>query len=82
MPNWFPHNPIHLLIIIPIALVTIRKNLAMNQELTVPGAVQTQDIKISPRHSELAAKVNGGCKKVLVNRSNLPGCGQVVGAHQ
>lgn len=42
----------------------------MNQELTVPGAVQTQDIKISPKHSQLATRVNGGWKKVLVNRKN------------
>ena len=50
MPNWFPHNPVLHLMIIPVNLATVPKSLAMNQELTVPGAVQTQDIKISPGH--------------------------------
>lgn len=55
--------------IIPLNLYTVPRSLAMNHELTEPSAaVQTQDVKVSPRCSELAVRVSGGCKKVLVNR--------------
>jgi len=68
MPNWFPHNPVLLLLIIPVNLAAVPRSLAVNQEFTVPGAVEAQDIKISPRNSEPATRVSGGCKKALVNR--------------
>lgn len=70
MPNWFPYYPILLLMIIPINLVTVPKSLLIKQDLTVTGAVQTEDIKISPRHSEPATRVNGGCKNLLANTKN------------
>lgn len=63
MSNWFPHNPILLLMIIPINLSTVPNCLLMNQELMVPGAIQMQDIKVSSEHSEPATQVNRECKK-------------------
>lgn len=47
-----------------VNLVIFRKSLAMNQELLVTGTVQTYNVKVPPRHSELATTANRGCKKV------------------
>lgn len=67
MPNWFPHKSIPLLVIIHINLVTVPKRLAMTQELTVPGAVRTQNVKVPPRLSEAAKAVRSGSKKSVDN---------------